>query len=33
MKITGIKKIETLMLYDKVDDKELINQVSRVFGR
>ncbi len=32
MKITGIKKIETLMLYDKVDDKELINQVSRVFG-
>jgi len=33
MKITGIKKIEILMLYDKVDDKELINQVSRVFGK
>lgn len=32
MKITGIKKIETLMIYDKVDDKELINQVSRVYG-
>lgn len=32
MKITGIRKIEALMLYDRVDDKELINQVSRVFG-
>ena len=33
MKITGIRKIETIMLYDRVDDKELVNQVSRVFGK
>lgn len=32
MKITGIKKIETLMVYDRVDEKELNNQIARTFG-